>query len=278
MKCVQSLFVFFFAGFLASSAFALDIYVETNYENQPDLRPYGVKKLGLDPLRSGMIYEGNLWSDGEEKDLLPSESRVTNYVNGKFGDYNGLLVIDLETWPIKNLSDELFDYYMNNYLTLLGWVQSAAPFANVGYYAKPPISNPSAAQQDEDEKLYTDWQAKNDRIAPLADAVDAFFPSLYATNDSRSHWINYAAAMMKETRRYGTGKRIYPFLNPEYHSSAPNGLAFDLIPEDFFLLQLQTLEQENVDGVIIWGWGSQNTPWDEDLPWWRATLEFLGSQ
>lgn len=278
MKCVQSLFVFFFAGFLVSPAFALDVYVETNYIDQPDLRPYGVKKLGPDPLKSGMIYEGNLWSDGQDKDLLPSESKVTNYVNGKFGGYNGLLVIDLETWPIKGGSDVIFNGYLDKYLTLLGWVQSAAPTANVGYYGKPPISNYSAPQQDEDHTLYTDWQTKNDRIAPLAAAVDAFFPSIYTYENKQSSWVNYAAAMIKETRRYGTDKKIYPFINPEYAASAPNGLAFDLIPEDFFLLQLQTLDQENVDGVIIWGWGSQYTPWDEDLPWWRATLEFLGSQ
>ncbi|MGH8615530.1 MAG: hypothetical protein ACREYF_26805 [Gammaproteobacteria bacterium] len=279
MKCVQSLFVSFFAGLLTSSAFALDVYVETNYKNQPDMRPYGVKKVGPDPFKSGMIYEGNLWSKGQSKSLLPSQSRVTNFVKDKFGvDYNGLLVIDLETWPIKGGSDVIFKGYLDRYLTLLGWVQSAAPTAKVGYYGKPPISNPSAAQQDEDEKLYTDWRAKNDRIAPLADAVDAFFPSLYATNDSRTHWVNYAAAMIKETKRYGTNKKIYPHINPEYHSSARKGLAFKLIPEDYFLLQLQTLKQQKADGVIIWAWGSQNTPWNANLPWWRATLTFLGSR
>ncbi|MGH8603781.1 MAG: hypothetical protein ACREXR_13710 [Gammaproteobacteria bacterium] len=278
MKCVRWLFDFFFAGCLAASAFALDVYVETNYMNQPDLRPYGVKKLGgHPPFGAGMLYEGNLWAAGQDKNLLPSKNRLTNFTNAIFGvDYKGLLVIDLETWPLYGKSDAIVNTYLDKYLTLLGWVKELAPGAKVGYYGKPPTSNWSAPQQGEASLLYNDWQVKNAKIASLAAAVDAFFPSIYTYSAKDSAWVNYATAMVKETRRYGTGKKIYPVINPEY--GFKSALQFDLIPEASVLLQLKTLKNLGVDGVIIWAWGSQNTPWNANLPWWQATLKFLGSQ
>ncbi|MGH8616041.1 MAG: hypothetical protein ACREYF_29525 [Gammaproteobacteria bacterium] len=276
LTILQLLFCMLLSGLFAIPAKAFDVYVETNYKNQPDLRPYGVKKLGPIPLKSGMIYEGNLWSKGQSKSLLPSKSRITKFVKDKFGvNYNGLLVIDMETWPIKG-SDAQLKGYLDKYLTLLGWVKSAAPTAKVGYYGKPPLSNPSAAQQDEDHKLYTDWQTKNDRIAPLVAAVDAFFPSIYTYSDKQSYWVNYATAMVQEAKRIGASKKIYAVINPEYGFNSE--FQFDLIPENYFLLQLQTLKQLKADGAIIWAWGSQNTPWNANLPWWKATRKFLGSK
>jgi len=82
MKCVQSnafsLSSLFFPWF-SSSAFALDVCVDANYKNPPDLR-----KLRPNPFKSGMIYERDLWwYKGGDKS--PPKSRVTDLVTGTFG-------------------------------------------------------------------------------------------------------------------------------------------------------------------------------------------------
>ncbi|MGH8603259.1 MAG: hypothetical protein ACREXR_10960, partial [Gammaproteobacteria bacterium] len=138
----------------------------------------------------------------------------------------------------------------------------------------PPTPGYSATQVSETSKRYTDWQARNDRIVAIGNAVEATFPSLYPVNPNREGWVKWAIGTIKEARRIAPGKKVYPFINPRYHGSACCGVAWDLVPKDFFLLQLETLKQ-HADGVVIWD-GSRR-PWNANEPWWQATLKFLGS-
>ena len=121
---------------------------------------------------------------------------------------------------------------------------------------------------------YSTWQAENDRLAPLAKDVDAFFPSLYTFYADRNGWVRYATAQINEARRYGGGKPVFVFLAPQYHESNKI-LGGRFIEPKYWKLQLETASQQ-ADGIVIWGgWKNGPAEWDEAAPWWKATKEFL---
>jgi len=280
-RIFQSFVCLLLACLLASPVFAcqkttckkpkksFEVYMETGFENQPDFAKYGAKDLGT-------LYAGNMFNGGKgrDKSLLPSKSKTTSFVEKKYASHTGLLVLDIESWPVKG-SDAIVASSVDKYLTVLEWVKSAAPKAKVGYYGRPPVPTYSAVQKGTEHQSYKEWQAQNDRLALLADAVDAFFPDCYPNNANQEGWVRKCVALINEAKRLGPGKKVYPFINPRYHSQAAKGLAWSLVPEDYFLLQLKTLKQ-HADGVVIWDLSRR--PWNEKEPWWQATLEFLGSK
>ncbi|MGH8656361.1 MAG: hypothetical protein ACREYE_31110 [Gammaproteobacteria bacterium] len=275
IKAHAVFFAFFLAIVPASFAFAFDVYIETNYRNQPDLSQYGAKNLR-------MIYAQNFWSKGQDRQLLPSKDRVINYVaNGYNGighkDYTRPLVLDLEHWSLGGGSDAQVASRVEKLITVLEWVKSAAPKAKVGYYGTVPTSGYWPTQQPSSDPRYKSWQTKNDRAQALADRVDAFFPSLYPVSANQAAWVRYAVGAANEAKRVGNGKPIYIYINPRYHSNADDGLAFQTVPKDFIALQLKTIKQVGAAGVVIWGANNAGNQWNENLPWWQATKEFLGS-
>ncbi len=273
MRARPNVFVFLpLLSVLAPSAFAFDVYIETKLKNQPDFTKYGLR----DDL--GTVYSGSMFGKGQDKSLLPSKNKTTSFVQNKYGSHAGLLVLDIERWGLKG-SDEKVTNNVEKYLTVLQWVKSAAPNAKVGYYARPPVPEYGAMQKGTKHPRYLAWQAQNDKLAPLADAVGAFFPGCYPNSDNQEGWVRKCVALVSEAKRLGPGKKIYPFINSRYHSKARNKfgvkLGFDLVPQDFFLLQLKTLRQ-HADGVVIWDLSGR--PWNENEPWWQATMGFLGQK
>ncbi len=273
VKLIQSVFVFFLASVLASSAAAFQVYIQSDFVNQPNFATYGIK----DP---AMFYGGKVFGSKAESKFLPSESKTRSYVQAKFGTHTGLLVIDFEGWPVGG-SDAAVATSVAKYKTVLKWVKDETP-ATVGYYSKPPVPVYSAVQRGTTDPRYLKWQKKNDRLQELADAVDVFFPGCYPNNADQNGWVRKCVALINESRRLGDPrKEVFPFIKPRYHNNAANGLANDPVPKDYFLLQLKTLKNppdgsRGADGVIIWD-GSR-LPWNEQAPWWQATLEFLGKK
>ncbi len=266
VKLIQSFFVFFLASVLAFSVSAFEVYDEVRFSNKPDLTQYRFSKLR-------MIYTGSFWKTGEDKRLLPPRQRVFDFVNNKYANYGGFLVPDIEHWSFRG-SDAQIAASVTKYLTLLGWIKSAAPNAMVGYYARPPLRDYHRAKLDPSAVRYQEWQKHNDRLAPLANAQDAFFPSLYTFDDNQTLWVKAAIGNVSEAKRLGNGKPVCVYINPYYHQAAYGSLANQPIPKDYFLLQLQTLKKY-ADCAVIWS--GKRIPWNEQASWWLATKEFLSA-
>jgi hypothetical protein len=141
----------------------------------------------------------------------------------------------------------------------------------IGYYGVPPIRDYWRALDPPNSQPYRAWQSANDQLQPLANAVDALFPSLYTFYDDQDGWTQYAIANLSEARRLARGKPVYAFIWPQFHNSNPV-LGLKLIPGEFWALQLQTIAQ-HADGVVIWG--GWQVLWDENAEWWQATRQFL---
>jgi hypothetical protein len=137
----------------------------------------------------------------------------------------------------------------------------------VGYYGTVPTRNYWAPVKKDAGALAT-WRGDNNRLAPLAQAVDTVYPSLYTFYDDVPGWTTYALANIEEARQYG--KPVYPFLWPQYHQSRKP------IAGDFWRLQLDTVFK-NADGLVIWTPARGGAKWNPDTPWWHHTVDFLKS-
>lgn len=252
-----------------SSPKLFPVFDATLYSKKPDLSAYGISPITV-------VYAqqfGPQWF--KQIDLLPSSESVTS-VAREAKLKGGPVVIDIEHWPLKG-SPGIVQESLRKYMTVLQWFRGTAPDTSPGYYGAPPIRDYWRAIKSGASQEYLSWQDDNDKIRPLADAVDIFYPSLYTFYPDQEGWKKYAIAQIEEARRYGAGKSIYVFLWPQYHESN-RILGGRYLPEDYWQLELETAKQY-ADGIVIWGgWDlKSNRPsrWDENAAWWKVTKEFM---
>jgi len=199
------------AGKSAKTNRSFEIYIETNFIDQPDFSCYGAKKLRV-------IYRRAFWEKREDRQQLPNKQRVIDFAKKKYGDYTGLLVPDIEHWKLGG-SDTQVCESVQKLVTVLEWIKSGAPKAKVGYYGRPPKPD-KRAKLDPSHRRYKEWQQHNDKLTPLAKAQDALFPVMYTATDNRELWVKVAVRQISEAKRLGKGKPVYGFINPFYHNVA----------------------------------------------------------
>jgi len=146
------------------------------------------------------------------------------------------------------------------------WFKTERPSIRIGYYVVLP--------ERQYWKRDREWRQRNAYFKPLANYVDFVSPSLYTFYEDQQGWVEYAIANIKEAKKYG--KPVYPFIWPQYHNSS--ALAGQLIPGDYWRVQLETI-YEYADGVVIWG--GWQVDWDSSISetdptnWWFQTLDFI---
>ncbi len=240
----------------------------TLYAEKPDLSAFGIQPITI-------VYAGKFgptWH--KQSDDLPDKEavqRVAREMRGK----SGRVVIDIEHWPLKGDSSQVQNS-LKKYMTVLQWFKEAAPELEVGYYGAPPLRDYWRAIRPPASKEWQSYSGDNDRLRPLAEAVDALFPSLYTFYPDQGGWVRFAYGQIAEARRYGNSKPVFAFLWPQYHDSN-RALVGTYLPADYWRLELETAKQY-ADGIILWGgWGSNNRPekWDDGASWWKVTKEFM---
>lgn len=246
------------------------VYQIMGYRNIPDLGSHCVERMKI-------WYAHEFWPNGvprkDDFDLgLPDRDRVEG-VAARSPEFGDVTVLDIEHWPVE---DQTFaQAAVDNYITVLDWFRkSAPPDQKVGYYSMVPIRDYWRAVRGSDHTKYQDWQEENDRLAPMAEAVDFLFPSIYTFYEDQEGWLTYAKAQIEESRRIAPDKPIYAFLWPEYHPSN-DSRAGDPIEPDYWRVQLDFL-REHADGVIIWTIDTTKAIDFADIPpWWDETVQFI---
>ncbi len=244
----------------------------TLYKDKPDF-----SELGFKPIR--ILYEGELWDQGENRAGLPAKDRVRAIVSGA-RDRRVPIVIDIEKWPTSPTRHKVpvaaAQTSIRQFATVLSWFHEAAPDLSVGLYGIVPIIDYWRAIREPTTAEYRSWISDNDLARPLVGSVDALFPSLYTFYTDRQGWVKVAVAQITEARRLAGGKPVYVFLWPQYHDSN-RLLGTTFLPADYWKLELETARRY-ADGAVIWGgWGRNDKPaaWDEEAAWWQVTKEFL---
>jgi hypothetical protein len=243
------------------------VFDGTLYANKPNLSQYGIQPITITYVNTF----GNDWFKNATR--LPDKASVQKIAREAQAK-GSPVVIDIEHWPLHGNPSQVRDS-LSKYMTVLQWFKEAAPGLAVGYYGAPPLNDYWKSLKSPTSREWASFAGENDRLKPLAGAVDILFPSLYTFYTDRGGWIRYAYGQVKEARRYGNGKPVYVFLWPQYHDSNPS-LKGAYLPADFWRLELQMAKQY-ADGIIIWGgWGTRGPmKWDDNAAWWKVTKEFM---
>lgn len=234
---------------------------------------------------------------------VPDEATVVKIVrDASATDPAPVFFIDIETpefpFDIRVASREKVDNTIAYVGHLMDVVHSVNPYAKVGVYAVPlceywiPNLYEAALHHldvdywrsnlDKFSINYQNWLAANAYLAPLAQKADYVFPSLYTFYDyydgdaspSLDNWQMYANLNIAEARRYG--KPVYPFVWPQFHPGGPHK-DYSYIPTDYWAREISYVRYY-ADGMVLWGWGGfLNESWNENFPWWQATLQFLNT-
>lgn len=245
------------------------VFDATLYKNKPDLTPYGIEPATV-------IYGQFFWKNKKASDTLPDKADVTKLALAN-KDKTTIQILDIEHWKLRG-SDYDVNKNLNKYLQVLRWYKETAGNNIVGYYGLPVGRDYWRAIKSENAKEYIEWRNENSKVIPLADEVDASFPSLYTFYNDPEKWVKYAIENIKEARRLNPGKPVYPFLWPKFHDSNFLLKGKD-VPAGFWRLQLDTLKN-HADGVVIWGgWDTVKTNkpfnWDKNAKWWSVTQQFI---
>ncbi len=259
---------------LAGGARALGfrIHDATLYRGKPDLREFGVPPMPI-------VYAGELWAAGESRAGLPRRERVEARI-ARLPPAVGDAVIDIEHWPLRvsDAGDAGLAASIERYRTVLRWARAARPRLRLGLYGLLPLREYWGALDRAGGARRAAWDDDNRRLAPLADSVDALYPSLYTFYEDVEGWVAYARANIEAARAIANGRPVLAFVWPQFHDSN-RALGHAFLPAAYWRVQLETL-QRHADGVVIWGgWGRDGRlDWDAQAPWWRVTREFLAAQ
>jgi len=158
----------------------------------------------------------------------------------------------------KNYTAKQYENYKNNWIQLVKFVKNNYP-GDVSVYAIAPQRD-FWSPVSGDKKQIESWKNANDDLAKVAAEMDFIAPSIYTFYDepefggkqanAREKWGAYAEYNIAEAKQYG--KPVYVYMWGKFHPSNKI-LGEEAIPKEFMKIQYQTMVQQNVENVIMWG-------------------------
>ena len=260
-----------------------------HYLDKGDLSVYGLKDYTI-------FYGVHIWpKDIRKKEKKPASSPPDDHIAGlvkNITDAKSPVIYDIEHWPldirrsvqtvanddILTANDKIVTASMEKMIHIITTSRKVNPSGKYGYYGCVPLRDYWAPVKN-DPELLKKWKEANDYLKPLADSLDVICPSVYAFFPDRAAWVKYAKANIEEAKRIANGKPVYVYLWPKYHVSN-EAHARKFIEGDFWKLQLETVYNSGVAGVIIWDSrlsvnNKADSVWNPDREWWKETVAFM---
>ena len=265
------------------------VFDSIKYPDKGNLSVYGLKSYTI-------FYRVHLWPKKilrkERKPAAPASDKYIAAIVKKIPSTKSPAIFDIEHWPldirkgVKSAADDdiasanakKVTASMNKMIHIISVAKKTNPNLKYGYYSCIPLRDYWSAVRNDPKRMKA-WQKANDYLKPLADSVDVLCPSLYAFYPDRDKWVRYAKANIAEAKRLAKGKPVYAYLWPKYHNSnKKDGKSF--IEGDFWKLQLETVYNSGIDGVIIWDSrrvvnNKKDSTWDPNRAWWKETVSFV---
>jgi hypothetical protein len=255
-----------------------DLYDSLLFIGKPDLSHYGLK-------RSRTVYEAELWPP--RRSTIPNEAAVRSKAVAVLAEgvtAEAPVILDVEQYSVDvrldasriNPDTSTVDANILKLEQIIGWFKDEAPALKVGFYDFAPVDGlPVTGHQPANDTELAIWKTANSYLIPFVTHVDALYPSLYTTHTDPAKWVKLAQRDISEAQRIGAGKPVRPFIWPQYHDVMRSPLAGTYIDYDYWMLQLTTIRDARVPGIILWG--GYQTRWDDTQDWWRATLDFIAA-
>jgi hypothetical protein len=254
------------------------LYDTLLFIGKPDLSRYGFK-------RSRTVYQNELWPPKADC-TTPNEAAVRSKARAVLAE--GVtaavpLILDVEQYSVDvrldishiNPDTSTVDANIRKLEQIISWFRNEAPTLKIGFYdvAAPVTGLPVTGQHPANDTELAIWEKANSYLIPFVTQVDALYPSLYTFTTDRADWVALAQRYISEAKRIGAGKPVRPFIWPQYHDVMRGPLALTYIDYDYWMLQLRTIKDAGVSGIVFWG--GYRTQWDDTQGWWRATLDFI---
>jgi hypothetical protein len=257
----------------------IDLYDSLLFIGKPDLSPYGFK-------RSRTVYQNELWPAKADY-TTPNEAAVRLKANAVLAEGVTAAVpvmLDVEQYSVDvrldpshiNPDKSSVDSNIVKLGQIIGWFKDEAPTLKVGFYDITPVEGlPVTGHQPANDTELAIWKTANSYTMPFVTHVDALYPSLYTFYAEPAKWVALAQRYISEAKRIGPGKPVRPFIWPQYHDVMRGPLAGTYVDYDYWMLQLTTIREAGVSGIVFWG--GYQTQWDNTQGWWRATLDFISA-
>lgn len=233
--------------------------------NQGTLDKLKIKKI--------MIYgHGSFWEKKERKSLDISDYKIKSVAEKIKESDDAIVCLNIEKWKFKGLSIEEKETNKQRFINLADKIKQNSGDAKIGFYGQLPQRNywdPIKHNRKLVPSNYDEWQELNQYLSEISEHVDYIMPSIYPFYNDPKNWEIYARENISEAKKYG--KPVIVFLTPQYHGRLTENKYVDY---KFWYLQLETA-YKYADGIIIWSPKLIHQEWDEELPWWRATSDFL---
>ena len=229
---------------LASCPQPFSLYDNTHYSDV-NLEGYGA-------IKSNILYEDAASARAIAVGRVPDQTRFAINV-AEHDQYPGPLVLDFEDLYLTG-SPAIAAYHLQVLTLLARWAHHAAPGKIIGFYGL----------LDHTDRSYL---ALARELVPLE---DAFFPSLYTFNDSRSQWSERLQHDLWVAREIAPGMPVYPYIWPQYHQGTPRALEY--LAARYWLFQLRAIRAYATGAVIRSSNGSNGSD-----QWVAATATFMNS-
>jgi hypothetical protein len=239
------------------------VFDGTLYQGKPSAAQLGMKAISV-------IYQASMWPSKSDDPQSVPDADVVQALALKASQSGGIAVVDIEQWPVTG-DPATVAQSVDKYQQTLQMFQQAAPSLQVGYYSVAPIRDYWSPNDGPQSSNYLAWQQQNNKVAPIAQAANAVFPSAYTFYTDQAGWQTYAIAQIAEARRIAPGKPVYLFLWPQY-DNGQGAQGGDYLSDDYWKMELETAKKY-ADGVVIWGGWTQT--WDSNASWWLETQQFM---
>ena len=240
---------------------AFKLFDGTLYKNKDD-----ISECGFQPIK--IIYEGEIFT--RKDNSLPTDDEIKELAI-KYRVYDWV-IFDIERW---DHGDDNIIKNINLYSSFIKKFKLYNTSSKLGYYGVLPVRDYWRASKKKGDDKYNDWVQENMKLKPLAQLVDAIFPSIYSFYYDKDGWVEFAKQQIDMGKIISNNKPVYPFIWPNYHESNMF-LANRYIGDQYWMLQLKIVS-EYADGVVVWGGWGEGEPqqWESDMKWWVATKNFL---
>jgi hypothetical protein len=225
-------------------------------------------------IKSDYVVYGSWVDDPPKETLVRSTARVA----AQQPLYDRMMQYDIECWETdyRMVGRAQAEFSAVLYAQAIRWAKDEEPTLKVGLYSQVPVTDIYAYTSF---PLLAAWQAGNDLLQPLADVLDYLCPGAYCYYNDTTQYAGYGTAMVVEAKRLAKGKKVFPYVSPQFHPSSPHHDQF--VSKEYFAKVLRTIKEAGADGVIIWGgnlaMGETESAWDPSAGWWQAVKEFMAS-
>jgi hypothetical protein len=256
------------------------LYDSLLFIGKPDLSPYGFKRIRT-------VYQNELWPPKADY-TIPNEAAVRSKARAVLAE--GVttavpVILDMEQYSVDvrldishiNPDTSTVDANIRKLEQIISWFRDEAPTLKVGFYdvAAPVIPLPVTGQHPANDTEWAISEKATSYLIPFVTHVDALYPSLYTNTTDRAKWVALTRRIVSGTKRIAAGKPVRPFIWPQYHDVMRGPLALTYIDYDYWMLQLTTIRDAGVSGIVFWG-GYQRQ-WDDTQGWWHATRDFIAT-